>query len=183
MLLLGVVQFAVHRGSLLVQLAAAFLGGGDGHAVLGQGVDGLLMFGRAPIDQLLLVRRFARRAWRRRSAPLSIGRFQLVELRLQGPQLAPPRNQAGGDVSRSDGQRAVGFQQLAGKGDEASGPRPTERANAWRGRVSRQTTCGPTAAGPAGAKLRLASRRTGRRGRARRGGLRDRVGGARDVCR
>ena len=59
----------IERGPLLVQLGASLLGGGDGHAVLGQGVGGLLVFGRAAVDEALLRGDLLVQLGRRRSAP------------------------------------------------------------------------------------------------------------------
>ena len=168
-----VVQLGVQRRPLLVELAAALLGGGDGHAVLGQRVERSAGIRPCAGRPAAAGRRSARPAWPAAVCGRVDGGFQLVELRLQGPQLAPPRDQAGGGAARPDDQRAVGLQQLAGKGDEASARGRPSGPAPGRGRASRRTTCGPAAARPVGRNA-ARSRRTGRPGRARRAGLRDR---------
>ena len=82
-------------GPLLVQLAAPLLGGGDGHAVLGQArrrSAGVRPSADRPVAAAAAIC----------SSSLADGvlrrvdrRLQFVELRLQRPQLAPPRDQAG----------------------------------------------------------------------------------------
>ncbi len=115
---LGLVQLAVQRCPLLVQLAAALFRRGDRLAVFRRRSDGLLVVGRPLVGRLLfggdLVGQFSGGG----VGGLD-GRFQLVELHPQGPQLAPPRDQSGGQVPRPDDQRAGGFEQLAGEGDVA----------------------------------------------------------------
>ena len=116
MLLLGVVQLAVERHPLLVQLAAAFFGGGNGQTVFGQAIDDAAMLGRAPIDEPLLrgdlIVQFSEITLRRGDR-----RLQFRKLRLKRPQVTPPRDQAGGDAARADGQCSVGFEQIAGQCD------------------------------------------------------------------
>ena len=114
----GRLPLPVQRRPLLVQLAAAFLGGGDGHPALGHRGGGLLIFGRSPVDLLLLRGDLLAKRGQRRLGGFD-GRLQLAELRLQSPQLTPPRDQAGRHAAGSDHQRSVAFQQFAGQGHEA----------------------------------------------------------------
>ena len=114
----GAVQFGFQRRPLLVELGSPLLGGGDRHAVLGQGVERLLAFRGSPVELLLLGGDLFGQLGDGLLGRVD-GGLRLAELGLEGPQLAPPRDQAGRGVARSHHQRAVGLQQLAGKGHEA----------------------------------------------------------------
>ncbi len=113
---LGVVQFAIQRGPLLVQLGASLFGGRDGHSVLRQGIQGLLVFGRATVDEALPGGDLLLQPGHCALCGFDRPRH-FLELRLNRPQLAPPRDQAGRDVPRPYDQRAVGIEQFASQCD------------------------------------------------------------------
>ncbi len=116
MLLPGIVQFTVEQHALLVRLAAAFFGGCDGQTVLRERIDDAAVLGRAAIDRALagvgLGVELCQGGLRRGNC-----RLQFRQLRLQRPQLTPPRNQAGGHAVRPNGECPVRFEQIAGKRD------------------------------------------------------------------
>ncbi len=116
-LLLGGLKLGFQHAALLVELRPALLGGRNLQPLLAHGVQGLAMFGRAPLELLLLPGDLLLEADRARLAPVDLA-FQLGQLRLQGAELAAPGDQAGGHLPRPDDQRAVGLEQFARQGDE-----------------------------------------------------------------
>lgn len=98
----------------MVELFASLFGRCDGHAIFGQYIERLLMFGGLMFEAALLRCDLLVELRQSRLSCVD-GRLQFGELRFKGTKLAPPRDQPGRRVPRSDRQRSIRFQKLAGK--------------------------------------------------------------------